>query len=94
MNVEDSDGTLILSWGSPTGGTALTIKLARRLKKPYFLVDLSHERDPRRLLDWLRDNHIRILNVAGPREGEAPGIHHRASVFLREFLSKPPGEKE
>ncbi len=86
LNVEDSDGTLILSWGSPAGGTALTIKLAKRLKKPYLLVDLSQERDPRRVLDWLGDNHIQTLNVAGPREGEAPGIHDRAVALFREVL--------
>jgi hypothetical protein len=92
LNVEDSDGTLILFWGSPAGGTALTIKLARRLKKPYLLIDLSQGGDPRRVLDWLRDNHIEILNVAGPREGEAPGIHQKASSFLREVLA--PVQKE
>jgi len=86
LNVEDSDGTLILSSGSPAGGTALTIKLAKKLKKPYLLVDLSQEGDSRKVLGWLKDHHIQILNVAGPREGEAPGIHDRAAAFLREVL--------
>ena len=84
--MEDSDGTLILSWGSPVGGTALTIKLAKKLKKPYLLIDLSQGGDSRKVLDWLKDNHIQILNVAGPREGEAPGIHDRAVAFFREVL--------
>ncbi|HSR12366.1 MAG TPA: putative molybdenum carrier protein, partial [Thermodesulfobacteriota bacterium] len=35
LNVEDSDGTLILYRNSPAGGTALTIRLAKRLKKPH-----------------------------------------------------------
>ena len=86
LNVEDSDGTLILSWGSPAGGTALTIKLAKKLKKPYLLIDLSQGGDPRKVLEWVRDHHIQILNVAGPREGEAPGIHDQAVLFLREIL--------
>jgi hypothetical protein len=86
LNVEDSDGTLILSWGSPVGGTALTIKLAKKLKKPYLLIDLSKGEAPQKVLDWARDNRIQILNVAGPREGEAPGIHDRAAAFLREVL--------
>src|SRR5947209_13063019 len=34
-NVRDSDGTLILTRGQPDRGTALTIKLAQRLGKPY-----------------------------------------------------------
>ncbi len=90
MNVEDSDGTLVLSSGSPKGGTALTIKLARRLNKPYLLIDLSQEADPRKVRDWLKNNAIQVLNVAGPREGESPGIHEKASAFLREVLARVP----
>ena len=86
MNVEDSDGTLVFSWGSPKGGTLLTLKLAGRLKKPWLLIDLSREADPRKVRDWVKDNRIQVLNVAGPREGEAPGIHEEASSFLREVL--------
>ncbi len=88
LNVEDSDGTLVLSWGSPAGGTALTLKLARRLKKPYLLIDLSQPADPRKVIDWAAANDIRVLNVAGPREGEAAGIYERAASFLREILKK------
>ena len=90
LNVEDSDGTLILSCGSPVGGTALTIKLAKKFKKPYLLIDLSQEGDPQRVLDWARDHHIQILNVAGPREGEAPKIYNRAAAFLHEVLKGIP----
>jgi hypothetical protein len=87
LNVEDSDGTLILSWGPPAGGTALTIKWARRLKKPCFLIDLLQKAEPLKVRDWLRDHRIQILNVAGPREGEAPGIYEKALSFLREVLA-------
>jgi predicted Rossmann-fold nucleotide-binding protein len=90
LNVEDSDGTLILSWGSPVGGTALTIKLAKKFKKPYFLIDLSQEGDSRKVLDWVRDHRIQTLNVAGPREGEAPKIYNRAAAFLHEVLKVIP----
>ena len=33
-NVRDSDATLVLTRGEPTEGTAFTIELARRLRKP------------------------------------------------------------
>jgi hypothetical protein len=86
--VEDSDGTLVLSWGFPAGGTALTLKLARRLKKPHLLIDLSQPADPHRVLEWAEENDVRILNVAGPREGEAAGMYERAASFLREVLKE------
>ena len=87
MNVRDSDGTLILTWGPPTGGTATTLKLAKKLKKPHLVVDLSKREEPNIVKELSQQNSIRILNVAGPRESKAPGIHGRAVEFLREMLS-------
>jgi hypothetical protein len=87
LNVEDSDGTLVLAAGSPTGGTALTLKLARQLRKPFLLVDLARDANPSVLRPWLQENHILILNVAGPREGESGGICEQASAFLRKALT-------
>lgn len=88
-NVIDSDGTLILTWGKPKGGTALTLKLARVHKKPYLLIDLSAEEEVRFVRDWLRAHKIKVLNVAGPRESEAPGIYNKAVYFFKKFLSHP-----
>ncbi len=86
MNVEDSDGTLILTRRSPVGGTLLTLKLAWKHRKPYILVDPDQEAGAGTVLDWCRKNQIRILNVAGPRESEAPGIYHRAFSFIKELF--------
>ena len=87
--VEDSDGTLILARGSPQGGTALTLKLARKLNKPFLLVDLARNPEPSEVRHWVQKNQIRILNVAGPREGESAGIFEKASAFLRGVLTTP-----
>jgi hypothetical protein len=86
-NVRDSDGTLILTRGAPRGGTALTISLGRRAARPVLVVDLDAGADVVRVRGWLDENEIRVLNVAGPRESEAPGIHDRALAFLRELLA-------
>jgi predicted Rossmann fold nucleotide-binding protein DprA/Smf involved in DNA uptake len=90
LNVEDSDGTLVITHGSPKGGTALTLKLAKQLCKPFLLVDLARKTDPSEVQQWIKKNQIRILNVAGPREGESVGIAEKASLFIREVLSSPP----
>ncbi|OYW05310.1 MAG: hypothetical protein B7Z61_06605, partial [Acidobacteria bacterium 37-71-11] len=39
---------------------------------------------------WLDREGVRTLNVAGPRESEAPGTHARASRFLRTTLAPVP----
>lgn len=85
-NVLDSDGTLILTRGKPKGGTALTVNLARAHKKFYLLIDLSAGEKVPLVIDWGRVNRIRVLNIAGPRESEAPGIYDKAVCFLKKIL--------
>lgn len=86
-NVRDADGTLILSWGIPTGGTAFTISCAKKLQKPCLVFDLQKKVNRQRFNDWLNDNNICVLNIAGPRESHQPGfIASRASKILVTLL--------
>jgi hypothetical protein len=87
-NVCDADGTLILTHGQPDRGTALTAKLANRHRKPLYVVDLEQPAadEAAKVREWLQQQHIAVLNVAGPRESSAEGIHAQASAFLRAVL--------
>lgn len=85
-NVEDSDGTLILTDGDPVGGTALTVAAAEELGRPLLVLDLAMQPDPQAAAEWLRLHTIRVLNVAGPRESTSPGIGQRAAYFLTSLL--------
>jgi Circularly permutated YpsA SLOG family len=87
-NVRDSDGTLVLGWGRLRGGSALTASLARRQGKPVLAVDLEGGAAVAQAQRWLSENAIQVLNVAGPRESDAPGIHDQAAAFLRGLLRK------
>jgi Circularly permutated YpsA SLOG family len=87
-NVRDSDGTLILTRGQPTGGTASTIKLADRFGKPCLVLDLLASPDNETVLAWIADNDVRVLNIAGPRESGCPGIHDQAQAFLEQCLQR------
>src|SRR5919108_3104860 len=40
-NVRDSDATLVLCRGAPRGGTALTLRVAKRCGRPVLVVDPS-----------------------------------------------------
>ena len=78
-NVMDSDGTLLISRGSPTGGTDYTRKMALKHGKQLLHIDLSLGQ---RLSDagsliasWIEMNRIETLNVAGPRESNDPNIY-------------------
>jgi hypothetical protein len=90
LNVRDADGTLVIVRGSAEGGTALTIDHAIRTMKPHLVVNLSGGVDPAAVQQWLDAQSIRVLNVAGPRESEAPGIYSQAKTLLLQVFS-PPG---
>jgi predicted Rossmann fold nucleotide-binding protein DprA/Smf involved in DNA uptake len=85
-NVRDSDGTLVLHAGRPRGGTALTLRLLARQRKPTLQLDLDADPHPDALTEWTARRGIRVLNVAGPRESESPGIGARAARFLETAL--------
>ncbi len=86
LNVRDSDGTLILLRGNLEGGTAFTRRMAERLGKPYRLVDLTPPSDPDSVWQWLVQEQIKVLNIAGPRESKEPGIQAEALAFLRQVI--------
>lgn len=90
-NVRDSDGTLILTRGPLTGGTALTARAADAAGRPLLIVDLLEAEDPSLARDWVARQSIRTLNVAGPRESGSPGIGAAAASFLRALLSEGEG---
>ena len=87
-NVKHSDGTLILSCGKLTKGTALTLKFAKQRQKPFFIVDLSQDTTNIYLdiISWLTNNQIATLNIAGSRESSSPSIYKEAYSFLEKLL--------
>jgi hypothetical protein len=85
-NVRDSDGTLVLVRGRATGGTALTIAVARRQGKPLLVVDLARDPSPAEAAQWIEAGTIGVLNVAGPRETQKPGIGREARLFLERLF--------
>lgn len=89
-NVRDSDATLVLTRGEPRRGTLLTVRLAVALKRPLQVVQLELDPDPAEVRRWLAGRRVRVLNVAGPRASEHPGITAQAQAFLRSILASDP----
>lgn len=88
-NVRDSDATLILAHVPLGGGTAYTERCARDLERPSLVVppDAQDAAALERVRSWLVAHDVEVLNVAGPRESGAPGIHDLAVAFLRALLA-------
>jgi len=86
-NVIESDRTFVLNVGQVSSGTAYTIKMAKRNKKPFLVVQLDGDVSCEVVLNCLATKKIEVLNVAGPRESKIPGIHRQALEFLRALLT-------
>lgn len=87
LNVRDSQGTLILCEGLPTGGTKLTVQFAQQMRKPLLILPLSQDCHGPEVEEWLREHTISVLNVAGPRETTAPGAYARTRTILVRLLA-------
>lgn len=91
LNIEDSDGTLIIVPSIPLSekikdGTLLTIEYVKETKKPYLIISLNDPNSSDPFKNWLSENDIKILNIAGPRESNSPGINQQSSELLREII--------
>ena len=89
QNVNDSDGTVVIYPGELRGGSEQTVRFSVELKRPHQLIDaskLSAEDSAQLIAEFVRENRIGILNVAGPRESEWPEGYAYASRALDAFL--------
>jgi hypothetical protein len=92
LNVRDSDGTLIISRGPLTEGTALTRDHAQVLGKPVLVIDISGtsvDDAARKIRQWIDRSNIKTLNVAGPRASQDTTIYaHTYAVLCATLRSR------
>jgi hypothetical protein len=92
-NVRDSDATLVVVLGE-SEGTELTIHAARRLGRPLYTAAAGATPEPAAFREWLGSARVSTLNVAGPRETEAPGIYTAATGVLRTLFGPLAGSAQ
>ena len=88
-DVVDSDATLIVAREKElSGGTAFTKTCAEQQGRPVLVVYESDNvaRSTAALSKFLKRNNVRTLNVAGPRESQAPGIGKFVAKLLEAAL--------
>jgi hypothetical protein len=96
-NVRDSDATLVLYRERLRGGTEFTVDETRRQGRPFLTLDLSTlptsdlamPGGVDALRRWMRAVRPAVLNVAGPRESEARGIHQQSLAVLGFLFHQP-----
>jgi hypothetical protein len=87
-NVIDSDATLVVVNADATSvGTDLTRRTARAAGRPLLVVDTRDQGCAARFEMFLRElTSPVVLNVAGPRESESPGIYDATLGLLAETV--------
>ena len=93
-NVRDSDGTLIFTLSDkPSRGSAKTAFFAERHGKPFLHVHpgLSYNL-ALEVLRFVRDNNVKVLNIAGTRGSKEPHIGKFVKQVLEDaFYPQPQG---
>lgn len=88
-NVEDSDATLIVTFGPATGGTADTLGFCRQLGKPHLVIDAevaSVGEGAWQAFEFVRSENAQRLNLAGPRASHAPRGYQYTFELVRRLL--------
>ena len=89
MNVEESDGTLILHRGPLHQGTLLTLQICGELGKPVCMVDASATSAEDAAVEarrFIEQHGIERLNVAGPRRSHWTQSYHYALDAVRALI--------
>jgi hypothetical protein len=87
QNVQDSDGTLWFG-ETTTPGAQATIGACHTFGKPCLPIYPGALFEPSHVATWITENQIRVLNVAGNREGVESGIGDRVERFLGQVLQQ------
>ena len=67
----------------------LTKNAAEERRKPCLVVDLTNPPEITEVRDWLREQEIRVLNVAGPRASQSPDAYRLATRVLVKVFASP-----
>lgn len=88
-NVRDSQGTIRFAASFQSLGERCTLKWINNYGRPHIDVDIRAPRPVAEVVEWMRKNNIRVLNVAGnvqPKSAKA--LSHGITASVIEYLSQ------
>jgi len=98
-NIQDADATLVITQGGyMEEGTELTLSWCEEYGRPCFHLDIAHMgliqgEDVASVSGWLEDIGVEVLNVAGNRESNSPGIQSFTLTLLERLFFPLVGDK-
>jgi len=89
QNVRDSDATIRLCVDFFSAGEICTLNAITKYGKPYFDVYLPNPINEQECVNWIINNNIKILNVAGNSQGKRGyDIYTLAGTYIYNVLEK------
>ncbi len=85
-NVRDSNGTIRLAFNFFSPGEVCTLKAIKQYDRPHIDVDLNSPRPHQEVVDWILENNIEVLNVAGNSEKTHKGTGEAVYDYLKEVF--------
>lgn len=82
LNVKESDATVRFAYDFSTAGERCTLNAIQQYKKPWFDVYVQNPEHPHDLRDWLADNKVEVLNVAGNSHKTWSGMETFVVAYL------------
>jgi hypothetical protein len=85
QNVQDSDGTVVFFYDKLSGGSKYTLKMANKLRRPCLALDFNAIpafEIIANLHEWVKENNIGNLNVAGPRASKDARIYNAVKFIM------------
>jgi len=88
-NVRDADGTVVYDVSPKfSAGSDLTVRLCHQHKKPCLVIKMFSDKDVSDLVDFIDSHNIKVLNVAGNRETNAPGIQEKVRKIVAQAIAE------
>ncbi len=93
-NVQSSDGTLRFASNWKSSGEICTKNAIINYNKPYCDISIPDGLDDTKfVLQWINDNNIKVLNIAGNSEQTSPGIYKITYEFLMKLFKELKNEE-
>jgi len=88
-NVRESHGTIRFAASFQSFGELCTLKWIKHFSKPHIDIDIKSPRPVSEVVEWMRENNIRVLNVAGNAQPKSPtALSYGITAFVADYLSQ------
>jgi hypothetical protein len=81
-NAKLGDGTIRFAYNFDSPGEICTLNACQKYNKPVIDVDIENARSTQEVVDWIKVNNIKVLNVAGNRGSVYPAIQGFVENYL------------